>query len=409
MKYPLISVIMPVFNSEKYLASAIESILSQTIKDFEFIIIIECGTNDETIEIVNYYKCIDSRIRLIQNNQRLGIAESLNEGIRLSRGIYIARMDADDISLPKRFEEQINFLECNPTISICGTWVELFGDETGFVRHRTEPEWIKTCMIMCSEIRHPTVMMRAADMRNHDFCYDPNYDVEDFELFSRAVNDIKIANIPQVLLKYRIYNESSSSLKKDAFFTSVRNIAVRNLSKIEIDVSLEERPFLDTFQSFLKTANDVSVTRNLIERILQANQKLGVYEQTILKYVLKRHFVSLFNPMIKADFTNEIQDIITQNAFELSKHSEIVLFGLGKTFRDLSDYFIKRLKERIVCSSDNNSSKWGKRFNNLICKSPDSLSRTTGIIVLAQYDNIEEIILGLKEKGFTSVKPYVEY
>ncbi|MDR2355648.1 MAG: glycosyltransferase, partial [Clostridiales Family XIII bacterium] len=104
MKTPMISVIMPTYNSEKYVAETMESILTQTFRDFEFLVVNECGSNDRTVAIVESFR--DPRIRVIQNARRLGIAESLNIGIKQSKGKYIARMDADDIAMPERFERQ---------------------------------------------------------------------------------------------------------------------------------------------------------------------------------------------------------------------------------------------------------------------------------------------------------------
>ena len=117
---------MPAYNAEKYIAESIESILSQTFTDFEFIIINDAST-DSTKEIIESFQ--DSRIILINNEQNLGVAKSLNIGIATAKGKYIARMDADDISLPERFQTQFNFMEKNPDIDICGSWARMFGDK----------------------------------------------------------------------------------------------------------------------------------------------------------------------------------------------------------------------------------------------------------------------------------------
>ena len=114
---PKVTVLMPVYNCEKYLRESIESILNQTFKDFEFLIIND-GSSDKSAEIVESYN--DNRINFVQNEKNIGLAASLNRGLDIAKGEYIARMDADDISLPERLEKQVRFMETNPQIGICG-------------------------------------------------------------------------------------------------------------------------------------------------------------------------------------------------------------------------------------------------------------------------------------------------
>jgi glycosyltransferase involved in cell wall biosynthesis len=407
MKTPMISVVMPTYNSEKYVAEAVQSILTQTFRDFEFLVVNECGSDDRTVAIVESFR--DPRIRVIQNSRRLGIAESLNAGMRQSRGKYIARMDADDISMPVRFERQIAFMEANPDIAISGTWVELFGDASGVLRHCTDPEYVKTCMLLTSEARHPTVIMRSSEIRSHALRYDSAHTVEDFELFSRAVHVVKIANIPEVLLKYRIYAESNSVAKGEAFFESAGNIVSENLKRLGVEVSPAQRRLLAGFKSFLETKEDLMQVADLFQAIMRANQDKKTYVPEILEYVLKRQYVFLFTPMLKPDFSDEIADVITQNAFVAGKGGKVVLFGAGKAFHDLAPCFLRRLGAGILCVSDNNPDKWGRRFFGLECLPPERLPRDVGVIVLAGYDNMTDIIRQLRDTGFSNVHPFVNH
>ena len=121
---PKISVIMPAYNAEQYISEAIESILGQTFADFEFIII-DDGSSDSTSGIIASYK--DSRIRYFRNEKNLGIVGALNRGLALAAGEYIARMDADDISLPERFQTQCAYMEKHPDVGVCGTAIKVFG------------------------------------------------------------------------------------------------------------------------------------------------------------------------------------------------------------------------------------------------------------------------------------------
>ena len=130
---------MPAYNAEKYINEAIDSILAQTFTDFEFIII-DDGSTDSTCAIVESYS--DSRIRFFKNEHNLGVAATLNRGLDLARGEYIARMDADDISLPTRFEKQAAYMDSHPDVVVCGTGVECFG-----ARHETRFFFRNRCSI----------------------------------------------------------------------------------------------------------------------------------------------------------------------------------------------------------------------------------------------------------------------
>ena len=121
------TVLMPVYNAEKYVAEAIDSILNQTFNDFEFLIIND-GSTDNSLDIIKSYD--DPRITIINNETNLGLSHTLNKGIELARGEYIIRMDADDISLSIRLEKQIEFMDSNQHIGICGSWIQTF-DKSG--------------------------------------------------------------------------------------------------------------------------------------------------------------------------------------------------------------------------------------------------------------------------------------
>ncbi len=208
MKTPRISVVMPAYNSEKYIGEAIESILNQTFIDFEFIILND-GSTDNTAKIVKEYAKKDKRIKFIDNKKNQGLVSVLNQGLDLARGEYIARMDSDDISLPTRFEKQIKYMDEHSECGVLGTWFKCFGDSDVVVRH---PERIKIFNILKSQhVGHPTVMLRKSVVDKYGFRYDQNYKhAEDFELWSRMVFVTEIHNLPEILLKYRWHGNNIS-------------------------------------------------------------------------------------------------------------------------------------------------------------------------------------------------------
>lgn len=202
-----VSVLMPVYNTEEvFLREAIESILSQTFKDFEFLIINDGSTNNAE-EIILSYK--DERIKYIKNEFNIGLIKTLNKGLELVQGEYIARMDSDDISLPERFEKQVKYLDKNPEIQVLGTWFKYFPGNR-IVQTATTPKDIKEKMLVSSnEIGHPTAMIRNSVLKKFNAKYDENaLYVEDYALWLSLIDKVKFANIGEVLLYYRMHKNS---------------------------------------------------------------------------------------------------------------------------------------------------------------------------------------------------------
>ncbi len=211
MTRPLISVVMSVYNSEKYLSEAIESILNQTYTNFEFIIVND-GSTDSSFDIIQKYAKNDERIVLISRENK-GLPFSLNEGIKKARGKYIARMDADDISLPTRFEEQVKFMENEPNVGVCGSCIKIFanGCKKKWRVPITDDE-CKMSLLVGSCFAHPAVMIRKSVLEDNQIFYDENlYTAQDYALWISLSGLTKFANIPKVLLHYRKLESSISS------------------------------------------------------------------------------------------------------------------------------------------------------------------------------------------------------
>jgi glycosyltransferase involved in cell wall biosynthesis len=210
---PLISVVMPVYNGEKYLLDAIESILTQTFTDFEFIII-DDGSTDHSLEIIESYAKRDQRIKIVINKGNLGLAKSLNIGIGISRGEYIARMDADDISLPGRFTAQVQFLQANPSMDVVGSWAEVI-DENGHpvgIAMRYPASSLACCWnaFFNPPVAHPAVMLRRTVFADGDLYDGSRVAIEDYELWSRLNLKFRFSNLQKTLLQYRRHASSTS-------------------------------------------------------------------------------------------------------------------------------------------------------------------------------------------------------
>ncbi len=210
---PIVSVVLPVYNGEKFLREAIESILCQTFGDFEFIII-DDGSRDGTISIIQSHH--DKRIRLFQNATNLGIIHTLNNGLAEAQGKYICRMDADDIAEPERLREQVHFLEANPRIAMAGSNVRTI-DESGTVmgieQYPQTNEEIRKAMFVHNPFAHSTVMIRrdvldVMGQYDHRFLHN-----EDYDLWLRIASRYEVANMAQPLLKRRLHGESITGAK----------------------------------------------------------------------------------------------------------------------------------------------------------------------------------------------------
>lgn len=234
---PKVSVLFPVYNGERFLEESIDSILNQTFRDFELLILLEYGSNAASREIVERKKA-DGRIRVIENTEgRLGLAESLNLGMREAKGEYIARMDADDISLPKRFEKQVKYLDRHPDIVMCGTAMRGLYDD-GHMDDRgyfTDPGSIRFECMLGNPFGHPTVMWRKDVFLREKLFYRNTPYSEDFELWKRVVELFPCANLKEYLLVYRLHGESASAVYGDTLGNVNDALNKEYLAKHHID------------------------------------------------------------------------------------------------------------------------------------------------------------------------------
>ncbi len=227
-KLPAISVILPVYNGEKFIKKTLESILNQTFKDFE-ILIIDNASTDHTPTILKTAATQDARIKILTNVKNIGLVGSLNKGLKEAKGLYCARIDADDIALPERFEKQIDFLEKHPNVVAVGTWAEKFDAESGLIKTPTSAAYVRATLLFHSPMVHPSVMLRANILKQHNLKYRPITPVEDFDFWTRLSQTGDLANIPEVLLKYRIHAGSITSRMTNHRRTILRAILAQSL------------------------------------------------------------------------------------------------------------------------------------------------------------------------------------
>lgn len=229
---------MPAYNAEKYLREAIDSILTQTYRDFEFIIIND-GSTDRTKEIIQSYT--DPRIVYLENKHNSGICVTLNKGLDAARGRYIARMDSDDISLPIRLSTQVEYMESHPEIGVCGSDIIVFGDgieESVFEQIHLSDD-CAAGLLFNPCLAHPSVMLNNKILKSLNLRYEDSYrGLEDFKLWWELAKFTKIANINKPLLQYRHHKEQETSNVKTS--TQLVSNAFRALRYESFGITLSE-------------------------------------------------------------------------------------------------------------------------------------------------------------------------
>ena len=279
MSEPKISVVMPVYNREQYLRESIESILNQTFTDFEFIIVDDQST-DSSWQIIQEYVAKDSRIVAVKNTGKKGCYPARNCGHRLAKGKYIAVMDSDDIALPQRLQTQFEFMEQHTDIDICGSWLKSFGTEEKVIQTLEKHGEIRDQMFFGCSIPHQTAIYRTT---NQKLFYSEDYaSAQDYELFCRKMNELKFANIPEVLLLYRVHENQISTAAKNEQCDNGNRTRLKNLQIIGVNLTKEEQTIYCNVcheDFFPRNIDEIVIIGNIFEKISVAGKNFGYGEK----------------------------------------------------------------------------------------------------------------------------------
>ncbi len=292
-----LTVLMPVYNGEAFLADCMASILNQTYRDFVFLIIDDAST-DRSKEIVRSFN--DPRIQLVELPEHAGQISAMNKGLTMIDTPLVARMDADDISKPQRLARQVAFLKGHPNVGLCGTFATTFG---GQKRRRwsypCEPSDIKVKLLFECSFVHSSTVIRRDFLEKYDLKYNKSLEHSyDWELWQRAARHFDLANIPQYLVEYRIHEQSVSArtlalqgpaaeILDDASL-ALLNLHGHPLRKIHRDVALE------TFKAKGRDREFLHQVKEWFDALVEANRIYGVYEEeALMSFLKKRMFVVL--------------------------------------------------------------------------------------------------------------------
>jgi glycosyltransferase involved in cell wall biosynthesis len=269
-KCPEVSVVMPVYRCEKYIKESIESILGQTFRDFELIII----SDDSTPEMKNIlagFQNSDSRVVAIHQDRK-GYFFSRNQCCKIARGTFIAVMDCDDISYLGRLATQVQFLKENPDIGAVGSWYKVI-DKSGIVSGKfyfpVSPMVVRWTLLFGNSIGHGTIMMRRQILENVGFYNSGDAGFcEDYDLWVRLLKNTNIANIPKFLLKYRIHHESISQKQQQLLYSSAIEISRSQI--VELLKETVENDYIAKLYTMknINTINDVEKLIKLLEKLV---------------------------------------------------------------------------------------------------------------------------------------------
>ena len=286
-KSPEISLIMSVYNGEDYLSEAIESVLNQTFKEFEIIIINDCS-KDGTSEILNKYAELDERVKVHTNEVNLRLPSSLNKAISLARGKYIARMDADDICLPERLQKQYEFMENNPDVALSSCRFMTLKNgaySSGGCGGKTDKESIKALLLVTNPILHPGIIAKADVIRSLE--YDKNFTcIEDMELWSRFIMegyDVRI--LPEYLMIYRLHDKQITETTLSKQHKEVVEIQKRYYSMFLEAMNNEQEEFYINGIYFRENI-DINKFCKFFKWLKTVNKKTKSFDKADLNYAM---------------------------------------------------------------------------------------------------------------------------
>jgi glycosyltransferase involved in cell wall biosynthesis len=377
MSTAMVTVLMPVYNAERFLKQAVQSVLSQTFTDFELLIIND-GSTDASVSIIQSFD--DPRIRLVHNEKNIGVIGTLNKGLALAKGQYIARMDADDCCLPIRLEKQIRYLGRNSEVAVLATHIIQVNAHDEELGHwdddiqNTKPYQIFKTLAKTNCIAHPTVMMRTEIVRSYGY-HENQKGSEDWDLWMRLVSDgYRIDKLPEFLLKYRLHSTSVTAIHNRGLsiekkINRVRFIFLKDrlkkfrLKKFELLVIVA---ILRTIARDIKT-NRLPVWFRFWKRLLTISP-IHAYQQfsflkTVATQTENKNGIFLFFPYTHVGGAEKVHALISETVKDQQPWIFFTGFSANKKFMPLFEnngvlldvalginhpFFTKRSKQLVI-------------------------------------------------------------
>lgn len=328
---PVVSILMPVYNTSRYLREAVDSILSQTFSDFELIVLNDCSP-DNAEEILDEYK--DPRIVRYLGKENVGLANVLNIGMLMAKGKYIARMDSDDLSTPNRLEVQVDYLEQHPDIDLCSCGMTLFGAKDGKWVRESDPDKVKISALFFSPILHASSVWRKESFEGMGLRFEQEMvPAEDYDLWCRALaKGLRMVNIPDCMYLYRIHaNQATENTGR----TFLREVEVRNRFLHAIYPDAGEKAIADI--ASMKSCSDPEVFKRIAGALLDLNTKSRFFDTEKLREQLDKRRQYLVGELLRQRFSWKLFN-------SLSMKERIK--GIG-----INGYFLKHFFEIDKCAT----------------------------------------------------------
>lgn len=291
---------MATYNGQAYIKEAITSILNQTFSDFE-LLVIDDGSTDQTVSIVKSFD--DERIKLHRNEENIGLTKSLNKGLKLARGEYIARMDDDDVSLPQRLEMQVKFMDENQDVGACGSWLQIIddtGEPTNVYETSSDHDEIVGMFLFHNAIFHPSVIIRKATLDEHKLSYDESFETtQDYDLWQRLSMVSRLANIPEALVKRRKHVKSISSNRRELQQNNADRVRFKLLKELGIDPTDEEAALHRQIANYehATTLEYFQRAEGWLTRLWQSNHKRKLFPEEGFTTVIKKKWRAAFTSL----------------------------------------------------------------------------------------------------------------
>jgi glycosyltransferase involved in cell wall biosynthesis len=326
IKLPKVTVLMPIYNGAEFLVETLDSIFKQTYKDFELLIINDCSS-DVSIDIINSFK--DSRVRIINNKTNIGQTRSLNKGIELAQGEYIAIHDQDDISKPERLFEQVEFLNLNTNIPVIGTYGEEI-DENGRIINACDIAFSSDTIFIkllmgSSPFIHSSVMFRRKVIIEEFNGYNESYRFfQDYELWARVLKKYKLANIDNNCVQHRMHSTAASEINRERC----------NYEAIKVQTEFLY-DFLDN--SNLKGVNEYFSTLRYFKPVVHIDEILNITDKIVITYNKKYGIVNNY------EFNSLIANVYYKIA-DIYSGSRIASYKAFKLYRKYTPSRIAKVK-----------------------------------------------------------------
>lgn len=383
---PLVSVLMPIYNAADTLNRAMDSILNQTYKNI-VVVVVEDGCTDGSVPLLNDYAARDSRVKIYPNGENLGVARSLNRGIELCEGKYIARMDADDYSYPERIEKQVAFMEANPDVSVLGAFRQIIYPTHNVIEPRPcNNEEIHVEMLFNIFAAHPTIMLRAEPFhKNKDWRY-PITPVEDYDLFASLCFKVKFANLPEALVDYYKSDNQATSMNLQATRASNLNTSKTTIKR-ELGIETDHLPngyfgmrCVDN-QPYDLHEHLLGAARFFCD-IEQANIRLHRFDDEALRTILVKQWGHIKNLCRFKDITMTYKEAATgdlgaaMKSLMESEHlvGNVIIYGTGSYAESVIPILAGKVSFTILAYSDTNPAKHGADFLGKKIISPAEIS-----------------------------------